>query len=132
MKNTIFASLAFTILLLTVIGCSSINPFADKSSQTSSNKTLTDKGVDAVVGEETTGVPECDEAMDMIASELNNPDDGYIVKAGKALVLNRIKESIKKAVEENKNKNSTADLVKTCADFKKQMVKAKEEEEKKQ
>ena len=122
------------LLIVSVLGCSSINPFSDKGKKTSptaSNKSLTDKGVDTVVGDETTGIPECDEVMDMIAAEANNPDDGYIVKAGKALFLNKIKESIKKGIEENKNKNGTEDLTKTCTDFKKQLVKYKAEEEEK-
>ena len=123
-----------TLLIAAVLGCGSINPFSDKDKKTSptaSNKSLTDKGVDTVVGDETTGVPECDEVMDMIAAEANNPDDGYIVKATKALFLNKIKESIRKGVEENKNKNGTADLAKTCTDYKKQLIKYKAEEEKK-
>lgn len=124
--------MACTLLIIAVLGCSSINPFSDKgksSSPTASNKSLTDKGVDTVVGDETTGVPECDEVMDMIAAEANNPDDGYIVKATKALFLNKIKESIRKSIEENKNKNGTADLAKTCTDYKKQLEKYKAEEE---
>src|SRR5580765_4300691 len=125
MKNKFANVLACTLLIAVVLGCSSINPFSDKgkgSSPSASNKFLTEEGVDTVVGDETTGVPECDEVMDMIAAEANNPDDGYIVKATKALFLNKIKESIRKSIEESKNnnKNATADLAKTCTDYKKQ------------
>ena len=132
MKNTILVIIASAILLAVGLGCGLADRFTS-SNKANSNKTLTDKGVDTVVGDETTGVPECDEVMDMIAAEANNPDDGYIVKATKALFLNKIKESIRKSVEEskNKNKNSTADLAKTCTDYKKQLIKYKAEEEKK-
>jgi hypothetical protein len=127
-RSTLIVVLA--IILCVGLGCSSINPFSDKGkSGSSSNKTLTDKGIDTIVGGETTGIPECDEVMDMIAAEANNPDDGYIVKATKGLFLNKIKESIKKSVEENKNKNGTADLAKTCGDFKKELDKYKAEQD---
>lgn len=129
MKNTIFSSLAFTILLLTVLGCSSINPFTDKSGQTNSNKSLTDKAVDTAVGEEKIGIPECDEVIDAITAELNNPDDNFITKAGKAVVLNKIKESIKASVEENKG--DKAEIAKTCREFKKELDKFKAEQDEK-
>ena len=134
MRNKLFALLALSLLVAVVLGCGSINPFSSKSktnSSQASNKTLTDKGVDTVVGEESTGVPECDEVMDMIAAETNNPDDNFVTKAIKATFLNKIKESIKKSIEENKNKNGTADLAKNCTEFKKQLVKYKAEEEQK-
>ncbi len=134
MKNKFIVVIVCTVLLGAVLGCSSINPFSDKgkkSSPTSANKTLTDQGVDTVVGEETTGVPECDEVMDMIAAETNNPDDNFVTKAIKATFLNKIKESIKKSIEDSKNKNGTVDLAKTCTDFKKQLEKYKAEEEQK-
>lgn len=130
MKNTIFASLAFTLLLLTALGCSSINPFADKPGQTSSNKTLSDKAVDTAVGEEKIGIPECDEVIDAITSELNNPDDNFITKAGKAVVLNKIKESIKASVEENKG--DKAEIAKSCREFKKELDKFKSEQDAKE
>lgn len=132
MKNLILASSALILLTLVVLGCGSLNPLSDKAkSNTASNKTLTDKGVDSVVGEETTGVPECDEVMNMLAAEANNPDDNFVTKAVKATFLNKIKESIRKSVEENKNKNGTADLAKTCKQFKAELEKYKAEEEKK-
>ena len=125
-----------TLLVAVVLGCGSINPFSSKSksnSSTGSNKSLTDKGVDTVVGDETTGIPECDEVMDMISAETNNPDDNFVTKAIKATFLNKIKSEIKKAIDENKNKNKngTTDIAKTCTDFKKQLIKYKAEEEEK-
>ena len=136
MKNKLFALLALSMLVAVVLGCGSINPFSSKSksnSSTGSNKSLTDKGVDTVVGDETTGIPECDEVMDMISAETNNPDDNFVTKAIKATFLNKIKSEIKKAIDENKNKNKngTTDIAKTCTDFKKQLIKYKAEEEEK-
>ena len=132
MKNKLAGLLSLSLLVAVALGCGSLNPFSSKGkTNQASNKTLTDKGVDTVVPEETTGVPECDEVMDMIAAEANNPDDNFVTKAIKATFLNKIKESIKKSIEENKNKNGTADLAKNCTEFKKQLVKYKAEEEQK-
>lgn len=131
MKNTILASLALAVLLLTVLGCSSVNPFSSEkaasNSSSSSNKTLTDKAVDTTVGEEKIGIAECDEAIDIITAEMNNPDDNFIVKAGKAVVLNKIKQSIKDSVEQNKN--DKAELAKNCGEFKKELEKFKAEQD---
>ena len=128
MKNKFAILLVGTLLIAAVLGCG-LNPFSDKGTTANSNKSLTDKGIDTVVGEEKIGVPECDEVMDMLTAEMNNPDDGYIAKAGKAFVLNKIKQSIKDSVE--KNKNDKTELAKNCTEFKKELVKYKADEEKK-
>lgn len=131
MKNHHSLLIVSLLLLMAVMGCSSINPFADKSKTTpaNSNKTFTDKAVDTAVGEEKIGVPECDEVMDMLAAEANNPDDNFVTKAVKATFLNRIKASIKESVE--KNKNDKVELAKNCKEFKTQLDKYKAEEQKK-
>lgn len=131
-KNRISFFIVCLVLLTVVLGCSSINPLSEKSNTTTSssaNKSLTDKGVDAVVGEGTTGIPECDEVLNLIAAETNNPDDGYIAKAGKAVVLNKIKEAVRRSIEEAKANNGNADLVQTCREFKTQIQKFKSEPE---
>lgn len=132
MKNKFTITLVLIVLTISVLGCGSLNPLSEKGkapSATPKDKTLTDKGVDVVVGEEKIGIPECDDAMDMMTAEANNPDDGYIVKAGKQFFFNKIKESIKKAIEDNKGDN--AEVAKQCKDFKDQLVKFKADEEKK-
>lgn len=129
MKNKFTFALVFALLITAVLGCSSINPLADKGKTPTSNKSLTDKGVDTVVGEEKIGVAECDEVVDMLTAEMNNPDDNFVVKAGKAMVLNKIKQSIKESVE--KNKNDTVEMAKNCKEFKRELDKYKAEEEKK-
>jgi hypothetical protein len=139
MKNKFAFVTASATLLLAVIGCSSINPLSSnksvsstpspQSAQAGTNKPPTDKTVETAGGNETIGVPECDEVMDMLTAEANNPDDGYIVKAGKALAFNKIKQSIRESVD--KNKGDTAELAKTCRDAKVQLEKAKAEQESK-
>ncbi len=135
MKNKFTITLVLIILVGSVLGCGSLNPLSPKGkapSPTPRDKTLTDKGVDVVVGEEKIGIPECDDAMDMMTAEANNPDDGYIVKAGKQFFFNKIKASIKKAIEDNKDKNGdNTEVAKQCKDFKDQLVKFKADEDKK-
>ena len=128
MKNRSALIIVGFMLFALVLGCSSINPLAEKSGETS-NKSLTDQGVDTVVGETTTGVSECDEAIEILTAELNNPDDNFVTKAGKGYVLNKIKDSIKQSIEDNKG--DKAKLAKDCGEFKNQLVKYKAEEEKK-
>ena len=128
MKNRSSLVVVCLFLAAAVLGCSKINPLAEKTDN-NSNKSWTDQGVDTVVGESTIGVAECDEVMNMLTAELNNPDDSFVTKAGKGFVLNKIKDSIKQSVEENKGDKTK--LAKDCSDFKKQLVKYKAEEEKK-
>lgn len=125
MKSTVTLTLATVTLAFAVLGCG-FNPFGGKTqSNTASNKSLTDQGVDTVIGEEKIGVPECDEVMNMLTAEMNNPDDNFVVKAGKGLVLNRIKQGIKDGLE--KNKKDKVELAKTCKEFRKELDKAKAE-----
>lgn len=134
MKNKISLSIVGAIFLVSVLGCSSINPFSgpDKSANSPSgakDKTITDKAVDKTVGKSKIGVPECDEVVDAIEAELNNSEDDFVTKAVKATVLNRIIDNIKQSVEENKS--DTVELAKTCKEFKTQFDKYKAEEQSK-
>ncbi len=132
MKNRSHFITTLTLIIAVGLGCG----FIDRGTTTSepgvgdSNKTLTDKAVDKTVGQSKIGVPECDEVVDAIEAELNNSDDNFAVKAVKATFLNRIKDSIKQSVEENKS--DTVELAKTCKEFKTQFDKYKAEEQSKQ
>lgn len=123
MKNTIFATFALVVLLVVGLGCSLMS-----EKEKPANKSLTDKAVDTAVGEQKIGIPECDEVMDLLAAELNNPDDGYIVKAGKAIVVNQIRDGIKKSIEDNKG--DKAEIAKKCTEAKVELAKAKKEQAK--
>lgn len=132
MKNKLALVAAAIILFAMVLGCSRINPFSEKAkSNTTSNKTLTDKAVDTAVGEEKIGIPECDEVMDMITEIANDPGDDFVSKAIKATFLNRIKAALRNAIEESKKKkeDNNVDLARECRDFKKQLEKYKAEED---
>ena len=126
MKNLNYLFL-LGVLLAATLGCGIVDRVTGGSDGGSnSNKTLTDKAVDTAVGNSKIGVPECDEVMQLIDAELNNPDDGVVAKAIKATVLNRIKDGIRENVEQNKT--DKAEMAKTCQEFKTQFEKYKAEE----
>lgn len=131
MKNS-FSMAALALLFFVVLGCSSVNPFSESSQpgETTKEETLSDKAVDTTVGKSKIGVPECDEVMDLIDAEMNNPDDNFVTKAVKATVLNRIKDGIRESVEQNKT--DTTELAKTCKEFKTQFEKFKTEQQQKE
>lgn len=127
MKNQFAIILPCALLVAVVLGCSAINPFSDKAaSNTASNKSLTDKAVDKTVGEEKIGIPECDEVMDLLTAEANNPDDNFVIKAAKGVFINKIKETIRRSIEENKT--DKARMAKDCKQAKAELEKYKAEE----
>lgn len=134
MRNLFVLFAVVVVLSLAVLGCnwsfggskSSETNTAKPSTSPNSNKTLTDKGVDAVVGEGKIGVPECDEVMDMLTAQANNPDDDFVTKAAKQFFYNKIKEAIKKNVEDNKT--DKAEMAKNCKEFKTQLENFKPQE----
>ncbi len=128
-KNAPLGLLCLVIIIF-VLGCGFVDRLKNTATApvaSNSNKTLTDKAVDTTVGESRIGVPECDEVMDMLAAEANNPDDGFVTKAVKATFLNRIRDAIRQSVEENKG--DSVELAKTCRDLKAQLEKFKAEQE---
>ena len=116
------------IILPLAIGCGLIDR-AQKAvtesetnsvTNSSSNKTLTDKAVDTAVGEKTTGIPECDEAMNILAEQANDPDDNFVVKAGKKTALNMFRDQLKQSLEENKTDKT--EVTKFCKEFRDNLV----------
>lgn len=91
------------------------------------NKTLTDKAVDTAVGEKKIGIAECDEAMDILSAEANDPDDNFVTKAVKKTALNTFRDHVKKSLEEsNTNKKEVA---KFCREFRDNLEDSKNEED---
>ena len=131
MKNTFTWSVVSLVLLLAVLGCGSLNPFSDSSKpantqiantrngSTTANKekTLPEKAIDTAVGEETVGIPECDEVLNSLAELAKSPEDeGYIMRAARGVILNKVRTSLKQSIEENKN--DKVELAQDCKDLK--------------
>ena len=122
MRNLLFV---IAILLPLVLGCGladrvqkAVSDESTNSSITnvSSNKTMTDKAVDTAVGDAKIGIPECDEAMDILETQANNPDDNFVTKAVKKTALNTFRDQLKKSIEENKSDKK--EVAKFCKEFK--------------
>ncbi len=133
MKNKLTFLIAIFVLTISVLGCSSLNPLSGDSSDSSSSsktgekdKTLTDRAVDTAVGEETTGVPECDELFAIFDKEMKDDEAGAIAKAMKQTIYNGIKSSIRKSIEENQTDKE--ELAKRCVEFKQEYEEQKVKE----
>ena len=120
MKKNFIPTFAIAMILIAVLGCGLFDEakktvVGNDNSASNSNKTLTDKAVDVAVGEKKVGIPECDEVIDILAAEANDPDDNLVTKAIKQTALNQFRDKVKESLEQNKA-NKT-DVAKFCRDF---------------
>ena len=121
MKKNFIPAFATAMVLSTVLGCGLFDEakktvVGNDNSASNSNKTLTDKAVDVAVGEKKVGIAECDEVIDILAAEANDPDDNLVTKAIKQTALNQFRDKVKESLEQNKA--NKADVSKFCRDFK--------------
>jgi hypothetical protein len=84
------------------------------------NKTLTDRAVDTAVGEKKIGIPECDEALDILTVQAENPDDNFVTKAIKKTALNTFRDQLKQNLEDNKTDKK--EVAKFCREFRDNLV----------
>lgn len=134
MKNKQVILIVCLIFLSSVLGCRFYNPLSKSSDESNSakpeNKDVSEKMIDKTVGEERIGVPECDELLDFFADQTRTKDDNYVVKATREFYFNKIRENIKKDLEDNKNDpNKKEEMAKNCREYKKQLDKFKAEED---
>lgn len=131
MANKLFL---LSVILIAGLGCGVIDRARQEATGESNtaaninaNKTLTDKAVDTAVGEQQVGIPECDEALDILSEQANDPDDNFLVKAGKKTALNAFRDQLKKSLEQsNTNK---VDVARYCKDFRDNLDKSLQEQE---
>ena len=128
-SNTLFEMMHKFLLLVIVLifgfGCGMIDrarraatePDANTTKiDVNSNKSLTDTVVDTAVGEKKVGIVECDEALDILTAQANDPDDNFVTKAVKKTALNQFRDHLKKSLEESKTDRK--DVAKFCREFK--------------
>lgn len=133
MKNKFQFIATLTIIFAVGLGCGLVDSAQQTDSdpeKANANKTLTDKAIDTAVGEKKIGIPECDEVADFFVSYADNPDDNFVIKAGKRTFINKMRDEFRKVVEEPQT--DKAELAKTCKEFKKNLEIFKAEEENKQ
>jgi len=127
MKNKLNILIVFSVLIISVLGCSFYNPLSDSAdsanSQTSQNKSWSDQAVDSTGGEEKIGIPECDEVIEFFADQSKSEDENFVTKAARGYAMSKIRESFRQSIEENKG--DTAKMAKECREFKVQLDKYK-------
>ena len=132
MQN-ISSAIIITLIILAVMGygmADRVQKTVTGSENTNSNvknKTLTDSALETVAGEDKIGVAECDEVMDFLVAQANDPEDNFVTKAVKTTLLNKFRNRMKISIEEQKA--NKVELAKTCKDFKRNLDTSKAEEE---
>jgi hypothetical protein len=128
MRNKLFL---IGILLPVILGCGMIDEAKNAATGSNSsnvaanvnaNKTLTDKAVDAAVGDQKIGIPECDEALDILSAQADNPDDNFVTKAVKKTALTTFRDQLKKQIEQQNHDRT--EVAKFCREFRDNMEKS--------
>lgn len=117
-------SVNFILLLFVfvVLGCSITeqikNAVQEKPSNTTTTKSNSNNSANDVLTEKT-GISECDEVLDIFADQAKAEGDDEITKAAKNFALNRVKQSFKESVEQNKDNSEK--MAQVCKDYKEQL-----------
>jgi hypothetical protein len=130
MKNLLSLMTAVAMVIMVGIGCGlpgrAQKPTPSQGSNAPDNRSLTDKGIDIAMGDKKIGIPECDEVVDLLNSQIDNPDDDFVTKAVKKTAMNKFKEKFKESLDDNKS--NKADMAKTCSEFKQNLEMYKSED----
>lgn len=120
MKNKFNLISGVLILLISILGCSSYNPLAGDANN------MTNQAIESTVGGTTTGVVECDQLLNALAEQSKKDDEDFMTRGARELILNRIRESVRKNVEENKT--DKAAMARNCSEYRKQLDNFKSED----
>lgn len=120
MKN-VFTLILAAVLLAATLGCGLVSRLQDETPGSSnSNKTIGDKAVDVAVGDTKIGIKECDDVVDILNEQINDPEESFVTKALKRTILNQFRDQLKRSLEENQaNKQAVADF---CREFRKNLT----------
>src|SRR5688572_15116241 len=99
------------LILAACLGCGALDQARQSATEPDSNttkvgvnlntnKSLTDAAVDAATGEKKLGIVACDDALEALVAEANNPDDGFVMKAVKKTALNTFRDEVKKKLDQ--------------------------------
>ncbi len=127
MKNKFVFSASLAVLFISILGCSFYNPLAGSSNSAGGdNRNLSDKTIDATIGESKIGVPECDEIFNFFADQAKSPDDDFVTRAAREYALNKIRERLKQSIEQHQG--DTAAMARECRKFKTELDKFEAQE----
>ncbi len=112
MKNKV--TFLFAILLVSTVGfgCS----FFSGGRENSANSVNSDPK---------TGVAECDEVIDLVNRDMDSGDDGYIAQKFRGFIVDKVREGIRKNIEENKGDKEK--IARDCKKIKDDYIKNKDE-----
>jgi uncharacterized coiled-coil protein SlyX len=115
-QNSLSMLAGVGLLIFIALGCGLTERLEQNTSTTAnSNKTVTDRVLDTAVAEEKIGIAECDEVIEYLARQTDDPDDNLITKAAKRAFANRIRDELKRAIAEQKADETK--LADTCRDL---------------
>lgn len=129
MKNKLTIFLALAFLLSIGLGCGMVERFTGSDNPSQANrpanqavvedKTTAEKALDLTLGEHNLGIPECDALFDALVPYADSPEDDILTRAGKRALVNKIRQSIKESIEQNKNDKTK--LANDCKEYKTQL-----------
>ena len=129
LTKNIALGLSAILFIAFVLGCGLIGRnSAPAGPANNAAPTSTDRTTESVATDQSVGIPECDDVLAQIETELNDPNDGYAAKAVKEMILNRLKEAIRQSIDESGA--TREEKVQTCREFKVQFEKFKAEQRK--
>lgn len=118
--------------MFAVLGCGMIeriqNGVEEKpasANANSANKTISDQATENILREQT-GIPECDEVLNILADQSKSQDENILTKAAKEMAFNKIRQSLKESIQQNQNDKEK--LAQTCREFKAQVSKFQNEQ----
>lgn len=106
MKNKITILTALFILLTVGFGCSVVDQFRSGGTNTpnvsnSNTATVSNTNTADPNAVAKTGVAECDELIDILDKDRQNPEDGFIARKVREVAIDLAKETIKTNIEQN-------------------------------
>lgn len=105
MKNKFTILTALLVLLTVGFGCSYVDQFRSgtNSSNTTTGTNSSNTATNSANPNETakTGVAECDELIDILNRDQQNPDDNFVTRKIKEVAIDFAKEEIKRNIEQN-------------------------------
>lgn len=134
MKKNLAVTVLIFVLVSIFLGCGTSAPISSNEvpvvetpKVVPSPTPIVEVPLDNAVAESVKGIPECDETLKLIAAEANRKEDNEPSNLSKTAFLNKIKESIKKSVGDNKG--DKAETAKNCKAFKAQIERYKKLDE---
>ena len=140
MKNLRFLPILFFIIFLLIAGCNlserlekavdnsnmRVANLTKSNSDSDANKTLSEKAADEILDEKV-GIPECDDLIESFAAQDKKANEGYLEKARRQFLENKIREELKKNIKVNRNNKKA--MAATCLQLKEQLNTFKPEAE---